>query len=106
MSTPRIETIHIIPLEGKVNIEVSGYFYREAMTSYFNVVNLIGDEKVEVLSKALTDNTVHLLPEEDQTHAVTIHMHLALLKTVEEAFKTAKTIITEDIEIPTEDSKS
>jgi hypothetical protein len=106
MSNPTTETQHVIPLEEKVNIEVSGYFYRQVMTSYFNVTSLIGSVKTEELCKALADNTVKSLPEEDQTLAVTIHTFLALLKTIEDEFKTSKSIIKEDIELPTEDSES
>ena len=106
MSTPTTEQQHIIPLDGKVTIEVSGYFYREIMASYFNVINLIGDKKTEEYCKALADNTVESLPADEQTHALTIHMFLCLLKTVEEQFKTDKAIVKEDVELPNEDSKS
>jgi hypothetical protein len=107
MSTPTTEEQHIIPLDGKVNIEVSGYFYRQVMAAYFNVTNLIGADKTEELCKALADSTVQSLPEEDKLHASTIHTFLALCKTIENEFKASKLIIKEDIDIPpTEDLKS
>jgi len=106
MSDPKIEKLHIIPLDKQVTIEVSGYFYRIAMAAYFNVIRLIGDKETEKLCKALVDNTVEILSQEEQQNASTIHMFLTLIKTIEEENKKAGFIIEQEIELPNEDSES
>lgn len=106
MSTPKKETLVTIPLEEKVTIEVSGYFYRQILTSYFNFSSLIDKHKFEDICKALTNNTVDQLSTEDQTHAVSVHTYLSLLKTLDDAFYAKGNSLKEDVELPNEDSET
>ena len=100
MSTPKKETIVTIPLEDKVTIEVSGYFYRQILSSYFNFSSLFDNAKFESICKALSNNTVHELSDEDQIHAVSVHTYLALLKTLDDAFFAKGSPTKEEVELP------
>jgi len=103
MSAPTTETIVTIPLEEVVTIEVSGYFYRQVLASYFSFSNSVESTKFEELCHALTDNKVDLLSEDDKTLALTLHTYLSLIKTVENAFHEKGLPSKEKIDVPNVD---
>jgi len=76
------------------------------LASYFNFSSSMEPTKFEELCRALTDNKVNLLSEDDKSNALTINTYLSLIKTVETAFHEKGIPSKEQIDIPNADSES
>ena len=104
MSDTKKITTYVVANDSVVSIEISGAYYKRITALYFNLVKKIGTEHFEKIVKALIENKLENLAEEQDKHdGLSIDTLLILMTAIESKFKEDNLINKQELEIPNVD---
>ena len=88
--------IPIIPNEALCKIEISGAFYKYIQDSYFEILNLIEPDEIELVLKAILERNDKNVKKENKKFIFIITILSILMKEIEASFK--KDIIMKEVD--------